>query len=161
MFDRLINLPFKVLGRAARVVVDRHDAATAQSHDASPDQETVPSNIPRTEVPDDFEIGDLSIDAESLQGIPTGDGTTLFVDVRPLEAYKAGHIDGAVHIPLNLLGLELAELPALTRFITVCSDGDDSQLAARFLRYRGLEDSWNLAGGLDAWRKANGPLETS
>jgi rhodanese-related sulfurtransferase len=36
----------------------------------------------------------------------------VLVDVRPAEEFGAGHIDGAVSIPLDELDERLAELPA-------------------------------------------------
>src|ERR671925_238618 len=48
--------------------------------------------------------------AELLTRLRSND--VVLVDVRPLEEFEAGHIDGAVSIPLDELEERLAELPA-------------------------------------------------
>ena len=115
------------------------------------------------EVPDDFESGDVSTAPAALIGMlsqaSAGKLKVLIIDIRSRADFDSGHIPGALNMPLDTLGLDLAELPPLTRFITVCEDGVRSRLAARFLRHRGFDDSWFLAGGLPAWRADDGGWE--
>jgi rhodanese-related sulfurtransferase/predicted transcriptional regulator len=47
-------------------------------------------------------------------------GDVVLVDVRPAEEFDAGHIDGAVSIPLDDLDQRLAELPADTEIVAYC-----------------------------------------
>ena len=47
-------------------------------------------------------------------------GDAILIDVRPVEEYTAGHIDGARSIPLDELEHRLAELPADREVIAYC-----------------------------------------
>ena len=44
----------------------------------------------------------------------------MLVDVRPAEEFDAGHIDGAVSIPLDELDERLSELPADSEIVAYC-----------------------------------------
>ncbi|GAA1439306.1 metalloregulator ArsR/SmtB family transcription factor [Nocardiopsis tropica] len=47
-------------------------------------------------------------------------GTALVLDVRPSQEYEAGHLPGAVSIPLEELADRLAEIPADTEVVAYC-----------------------------------------
>ena len=79
----------------------------------------------------------------------------LVVDVREQVEWDAGHISGAVLIPLGELGGRVAELP---RMVLVCRTGSRSGYAADALHGAGY-DVANLRGGLFAWASASHPLE--
>ena len=160
MLDRLINLPFKIIGKAARAVQDRQDAADRERAEQMTAASRTRSNSPAVEVPDDFETGDVSVAADALQGMlaqgSAGKLNILVIDIRDPADFAKGHIPGALSMPMNTLGLDLAELPPLTRFVTICSEPERSRLAARFLRHRGFDDSWFLAGGVAEWTRSGG-----
>ena len=48
------------------------------------------------------------------------DGEALVIDVRPPEEYLAGHLEGAVSIPLAELEQQLAQLPADKEIVAYC-----------------------------------------
>ncbi len=48
------------------------------------------------------------------------DGTATVIDVRPAEEYAAGHIPGAVSLPLDQLKARLAELPDGAEIVAYC-----------------------------------------
>lgn len=85
---------------------------------------------------------------------------TLVLDVREENEFKQGHLANAVHIPLSQLGKRLTELEKYRRhtLITYCRSGNRSNSAAGLLRKRGFTSVFNLAGGIDAWQKANLPV---
>ena len=85
----------------------------------------------------------------------------LFVDVRKTGPFNAGHVKGALHMPLGTVHIRLAELPPDVRVVLYCDDGKKSRDATIFVRYRGLEDTWMLSGGLPAWRRAGGEVQGS
>lgn len=85
--------------------------------------------------------------------------TAVFLDVRQLAEWQAGHIDGALHIPLTQLSGRLAQLPRGKTIITVCRSGHRSGIAARTLTRAG-HDVLNLKGGIHAWTRAGLPLST-
>jgi rhodanese-related sulfurtransferase len=85
----------------------------------------------------------------------------VVLDVRPHAEYAAGHIAGAVSIPLVELRKRLAELPPGRRVVAYCR-GPYCVLAAeavRLLRKRGVE-ARRLKEGYPEWRDANMPVET-
>jgi glyoxylase-like metal-dependent hydrolase (beta-lactamase superfamily II)/rhodanese-related sulfurtransferase len=88
------------------------------------------------------------------------DSDLLVLDVREREAYVAGHVPGARHLPRGQLELRVNdELPDPTlRILTVCEFGRISTLAAASLRQIGFQRAVALDGGMKAWREAGYPL---
>jgi rhodanese-related sulfurtransferase len=80
------------------------------------------------------------------------DGATA-VDVREPDEYAAGHISGALHIPLGRLQSELARVTRDRPVLTYCAMGERSTTAASLLERAGF-DVRNLEGGIEAWRAA-------
>ena len=76
----------------------------------------------------------------------------IVVDVRTVREYKAGHIDGAIHIPLGELGKRASELPRDRTIATICEGGYRSSLAASVLSRVGVDRLVNVTGGMSAWR---------
>jgi rhodanese-related sulfurtransferase len=84
----------------------------------------------------------------------------VVLDVRPSVEYAAGHIAGAVSIPLAELKKRLAELPPGRRVVAYCR-GPYCVLAAeavKLLRKRGVE-ARRLREGYPEWRDAGLPVE--
>jgi len=79
------------------------------------------------------------------------------VDVRYDKEWKAGHIEGAVHIPEDDLEERLDELDRSRPIVTVCRAGTRSEEAAEWLRGQGF-DAQNLDGGMLAWKWAGLPM---
>jgi glyoxylase-like metal-dependent hydrolase (beta-lactamase superfamily II)/rhodanese-related sulfurtransferase len=91
-----------------------------------------------------------------------GDGRDLVVlDIRESEAFLAGHIPGAKHLPRGQMELRVnVELPDPTvRIVTSCEFGKISTLAAATLRELGYGRVAALDGGIKAWRDAGYPLQ--
>jgi rhodanese-related sulfurtransferase len=79
----------------------------------------------------------------------------VLVDVRPAEEFDAGHIRGAVSIPLDELDERLAELPAESEIVaycrgTLCAYAHE---AVRRLRAEG-RSARRLEGGWPEWQLA-------
>jgi rhodanese-related sulfurtransferase len=85
----------------------------------------------------------------------------IVLDVREKDAYQAGHVPGARHLPRGQLELRVNdELPDPTlRILTVCEFGKISTLAAATLRDLGYLRAVALDGGMKAWRDAGYQLE--
>ena len=82
----------------------------------------------------------------------------LILDVRtPLER-KASHIPGSRALVLSDLTSQWETLPKDREIICQCSSGQRSAVATRFLNSKGLK-AYNLAGGIDAWRRSGLLLE--
>ncbi len=84
-------------------------------------------------------------------------GEIAAVDVREAGEWDAGHIAGALWIPMGEIPERLAELPAQPLAI-VCRTGARSGMVADWLVRSGVEAS-NMAGGMVAWRAASLPIE--
>lgn len=84
----------------------------------------------------------------------------LVVDVRNEREWAAGHIPGAIHIPLSELPHRLSELPADGALITQCASGARSAIAASLLLMAGASGVENLSGGIQAWTNAGFTLTT-
>lgn len=163
MLGRLINLPFKVIGTVARAVQERNDAAMKAQHGEGEAGDSydylAERELADREVPADYDPGKVDISASAALTAFRGEDRPFFVDVSAVDAYGRGHIPGAVHMPGGSIEIRLAELPPDRRVIVSCQDGVFSRRVVRFLRFRGLEDTWVLTGGLPTWKKAGGPLE--
>jgi glyoxylase-like metal-dependent hydrolase (beta-lactamase superfamily II)/rhodanese-related sulfurtransferase len=95
--------------------------------------------------------------------IAAGDKSVVVLDVRERDAYAAGHVPGAMHIPRGQLELLVDKrLPDPTcRILTCCEFGKISTLAAATLRSMGYTRAVALDGGMKAWREAGYPMEKS
>ena len=65
-------------------------------------------------------------------------GATL-VDVRSSGEWQSGHIDGAVHIPVDEISDRMSELPRDHTIVVYCASGMRSARAASALRSAGYE----------------------
>ena len=75
----------------------------------------------------------------------------LLLDVRSPEEFKAGHIDGAVNIPVQDLEARMGEVGARERPVVVyCHSGMRSGRAAQVLRHAGYSAVHDL-GPMDRW----------
>ena len=103
----------------------------------------------------------MSLD-ELKTRIEQRDADLIVLDVRERDAYSAGHVPGAKHLPRGQLELRVnEELPNPTlRILTVCEFGRISTLAAATLRQLGFQRAIALDGGMKAWREAGYPQES-
>lgn len=78
------------------------------------------------------------------------EGATL-VDVRTPEEFAAGHLPGAVNIPIQQLANRLDELgPKDSQLVVYCRSGARSTRAEQILRKAGYDKVLNL-GPMSAW----------
>jgi rhodanese-related sulfurtransferase len=82
------------------------------------------------------------------------------VDVRTPEEWRAGHIEGSLHIPLAELPHRLEEIDPGATTVVVCQIGQRSYMAAMYLRGQGM-DAHNLDGGLERWVREGRNLTTN
>jgi glyoxylase-like metal-dependent hydrolase (beta-lactamase superfamily II)/rhodanese-related sulfurtransferase len=73
------------------------------------------------------------------------------LDVRSPKEWEAGHLDGAVHIPLNRLAERLGDVPAARPLVVHCQGGYRSAIASSLLQGHGVEGLLDLVGGYKAW----------
>jgi len=90
------------------------------------------------------------------------DGLVTVIDVRPPEEYAAGHVPGAINIPLSELESQLERLDPSEEIVAYCR-GPHCVLAfeaVEKLRKKGLK-ARRLEDGLPEWKLAGLPVETS
>ncbi len=93
-------------------------------------------------------------------------GKALFVDVRSQGIYDAGHIPGAVSLPLGDLESRLEaildDVPRQRPIITYCSGRlcQDSHTAAQLLMERGFENVLVFIDGFPGWIENGYPVAT-
>ncbi|MBW8755733.1 MAG: MBL fold metallo-hydrolase, partial [Sphingomonadales bacterium] len=85
----------------------------------------------------------------------------VILDVREKDAYAAGHVPGAVHLPRGQLELRVNDVLAdpSVEILTICEFGKISTLAAATLRELGFERATALDGGMAAWREGGNAIE--
>ncbi|MFJ5708636.1 MULTISPECIES: metalloregulator ArsR/SmtB family transcription factor [unclassified Streptomyces] len=127
-----------------RKVADRHQAAVPAARDAY--------------------LGDdaaAEVSHEELRARVAAGGVTV-LDVRPVEEYRAGHIPGALSIPVAELTDRIGELPEGEEIIVYCR-GEYCALAydaVRLLTLRGRR-AIRLHDGIVEWRLADLPVDTA
>jgi glyoxylase-like metal-dependent hydrolase (beta-lactamase superfamily II)/rhodanese-related sulfurtransferase len=93
----------------------------------------------------------------------------LLVDLRESsERAKHGTLSGALHAPYPSIGESLQaggmlrEVAAATgrRIVFFCAFGERSAMAVAAAKEAGLANTAHIAGGIDAWKKAGGPVLT-
>jgi rhodanese-related sulfurtransferase len=93
----------------------------------------------------------------------------LLVDLREnSERAKHGTLPGALHTPYPTIGESLQpggmlrEVAAATgrRIVFFCAFGERSAMAVAAAKEAGLTNTAHIAGGIDAWKKAGGPVLT-
>ncbi len=82
------------------------------------------------------------------------------VDVRELDEWSQGRINGSVHIPRGFLELRIEALvPDRNQPIAItCAGGTRSLLAARDVQQLGYTNVVSVAGGFNGWKNAGYPF---
>jgi rhodanese-related sulfurtransferase len=82
----------------------------------------------------------------------------VLIDVREEWEHEEMSIPGAVLIPLSQVPDRLDEIPEDTDVYVHCRMGGRSARAVDFLQAHGRPRSFNVAGGIDAWKEAGLPI---
>ncbi|RKE20337.1 rhodanese-like domain-containing protein [Streptomyces sp. TLI_171] len=96
--------------------------------------------------------------------LPTADAASVpadaaLLDVREQDEWDAGHVDGALHIPIGQVVARLDELPE-DRLYVLCRVGGRSAQVVQYLVASG-RDAVNVDGGMFAWEAAGRPMVSS
>lgn len=92
------------------------------------------------------------ISPESLREQLAASAAPAVLDVRTDGEWEAGHIEGAIHVPLNQLAARMDEVPS-GPIAVICGTGYRSSIACSLLQ-RGGRRARNVAGGWEAWERA-------
>ena len=126
----------------------------------------VPANMKVGYSQDEIEAEGLSLRCEVAKEM-IGQPDLVMVDLRDKdERERHGVIPGSVHAPYPSLdenvrpGGLLHELATATgkRLVFYCAYGERSAMAVKTAQEAGLTNSCHIKGGIDEWKKADGPL---
>ncbi len=109
-------------------------------------------------LPNEAGYYDITTDRLKARIDDKSDNNFIIVDIRDDVSFDAGHIPGAINIPLNELGYRLFSLDKTKDIIVYCFVGVTSQVACQILVNAGFKDVYNVTGGIKAWDYA---IETS
>lgn len=143
IFYRLSSPAVAELWASVRRVAEEHVAELARLADSYLGDRTALDTLTQLELNERMEAGDVVV-----------------VDVRPEPEFRAGHISGAVSIPLKELESRLQDLPAGQTVVAYCRGpycvfADD---AVRMLRARDIP-AVRLEAGYPEWAAANLPVD--
>ena len=79
----------------------------------------------------------------------------VLLDVRTDKEYAAGHIPGAVHVPLSEIGEKIKKLKKDKEIVVFCQNGNRSIWAIKRLMGMGYTNLVNLKGGFNAWKRTH------
>ncbi|MEU7381488.1 MULTISPECIES: rhodanese-like domain-containing protein [unclassified Streptomyces] len=95
-----------------------------------------------------------------VQDLEDGD---FLLDVREDDEWRAGHAEGALHIPLSEFVARYGELtgaaPQDGRINVICRSGGRSAQVAMYLVQQGV-DAVNVDGGMQVWAASGRPVVT-
>lgn len=103
------------------------------------------SSVPRT-------------DAKKLSDVLCTNEAPLVLDVRNDGEIKEASIPHTVNIPLSELPRRFSEVPRNRPIVIECATGCRSSVAASLMRREGYNNVTDLAGGIEAWKKAGLPV---
>ena len=94
------------------------------------------------------------ISVEELQHRIEEKSVETIIDVRRAPEWDAGHIEGAVHLPLNHLTESALSLNRDAKTAVLCAGGYRSSIACSLLQQLGFRNISNVVGGMTAWNNA-------
>ncbi|WP_110944293.1 rhodanese-like domain-containing protein [Streptomyces niger] len=96
-------------------------------------------------------------------GVDALTSADFLLDVREDDEWKAGHAEGALHIPMSDFVSRYGELteqaPEGGKVYVLCRVGGRSAQVTQYLVQQGL-DAVNVEGGMQAWEAAGRPVVT-
>ena len=109
-------------------------------------------------LPNEAGYYDITVDQLKARIDDKSDTNFIIVDIRDDVSFDAGHVPGAINIPLNELGYRVFSLDKTRDIIVYCFTGVTSHVACQILVNAGFKDVYNVIGGIKAWDYA---IETS
>lgn len=102
-----------------------------------------------------------SISSSELNELIERGAAPTVVDVRTRGEFEAGHVPGAVNIPLGEIRTRTADTARLagSSVVVYCGHGPRAWMAAAVLRRRGVSSITYLRGHWAAWKRAGLPVE--
>lgn len=88
-----------------------------------------------------------------VEGFKTTEGAEI-IDVRTPDEFNQGYIDGARLINIQKSGefmKEIEQLPKEKDYYVYCRSGARSEMACQLMNKAGIENTYNLEGGILGW----------
>lgn len=86
-----------------------------------------------------------------VEDVETISEQDMLIDIRTKGEFEAGHLEGAVHIPLDELRSQLHRLDKKQKIYICCAIGLRGYIAQRILTQNGFDKTYNLSGGYDLY----------
>lgn len=100
-----------------------------------------------------------TVGAAELKAMLDAKADLLLLDIRDEDDVRSGAITGSKNVDLEVLDARLDELPRGKKIVLVDLQGKQTQVAGRFLAWKGYRDVVRLDGGLvGGWIKAGFPV---
>jgi sulfur-carrier protein adenylyltransferase/sulfurtransferase len=115
---------------------------------------TEPQDMPRNPATPE---GIRRLTAAALHELLQRGERPLLVDVREDAEFAAGHLPGALHIPLGQLPQRLAEIDPQADAVFICRSGGRSMTACQIALRANIPSPANLEGGMLAWASSIDP----
>ncbi len=123
-------------------------------NDVSPDQDSAQNSAVVSA--DDLPEIDVKTANDWLEN-----GEAVMIDVREASEYEFDHVPGTLLLPLSFLDADLFPQIQGLKIMLLCQIGKRSAAAQKQLNKAGIENTYNITGGLDAWREEGLELEGS
>jgi len=114
---------------------------------------TEPRDAPRAAPP----AGVRRLSVAALNELLQRGERPLLVDVREDAEFAAGHLQGALHIPLGELPQRLGEIAPESDPVFICRSGGRSMAACQMALRANIRSPANLEGGMTAWAASIDP----
>ena len=90
-------------------------------------------------------------------------GNSMVVDVRNQDEYEAGHVKGAIWIPVDEIVQRFNELPEDGNLMFICAVGARSGLAAEYASSLGVDSErlFNIEDGTPTWIDKGLPAQSA
>lgn len=101
-----------------------------------------------------------TVDVATARAMLAENPDTLIVDVRTPAEFEAAHVPGSINLPLDQLNRHLDRIvqDAGGRILLMCQSGNRATQARTRLASAGLSTATVIAGGMNAWITAGGPV---
>ena len=104
-------------------------------------------------------LGGAAITPTNLVNLVNREGAVL-VDIRDTKEYSAGHIAGALSMPISSIDARIGELESYKDkpVVLVCKMGQHASAVGRKLKDLGFENVRRLSGGMAEWTASSLPM---
>lgn len=87
-------------------------------------------------------------------------GKALLIDVRTPEEYKKASIRGSILLPVDIITREIEKAVPnkQAKLFIYCNTGNRSGKATQALREMGYDNTFNMVGGIEEWKKLGYPV---